>query len=83
MSVLQVSHEMQLKEFKDMSCLATFLDNHDVKRIAQELQSQPGNEIVATVISMLTYSHLTTGIPLLLYGTEALVKGGGQDHQNR
>jgi hypothetical protein len=58
MNLLQTNYEIQLKEFNDISTLASFLDNHDVKRIAHELKTLPDDEIVATVISMLTYTHL-------------------------
>ncbi len=52
------------------------MDNHDVKRIAHDLKTQPDEEIIATVISMLTYTHLAPGIPLFYYGTESLLKSG-------
>jgi hypothetical protein len=47
-----------LKEFTDISTLASFVDNHDVKRIGNELKNLPDEEILAKVISMLTYTHL-------------------------
>lgn len=62
--------------FEDADALGTFLDNHDQQRFLFVRA-----DVVAYRAALL-YTLLSTGIPIVYYGTEALF-AGGSDPANR
>jgi alpha-amylase len=62
--------------FADVDALGTFLDNHDQARFLSVR-----GDVVAYRAGLL-YTLLSTGIPIVYYGTEALF-AGGNDPANR
>lgn len=78
-STLQDAEEGLGKELPQPQRMGVFIDNHDVGRfISGAYQDQP----VKRLELALTYAMTTRGFPVLYYGTEVALEGGG-DPDNR
>eukprot|EP01084_Bolivina_argentea_P226656 382831_1 len=73
------------KNFKDVSLLATFVDNHDNDRFLCDYHPANGN-YHRKYINALTFALTFTGIPITYYGSEQAFaghNGGCSDPNNR
>ncbi|MDT8717081.1 alpha-glucosidase C-terminal domain-containing protein [Clostridium sp. 19966] len=68
----------QSDTYSNKSLMATFIDNHDVKRFVSTTSDYTEERLKASLTFMMTY----TGIPTMYYGTE-IGMGGGDDPDNR
>jgi glycosidase len=70
---LNTSLQRDLTLYRDM-CLVNFLSNHDVARVATQLEQEPRLNILAHFLLM-----TTRGVPCIYYGDEAAERGKKED----
>lgn len=74
MTQLQSAFQSLTTNFKDISVLGSFIDNHDNPRFLNVRNDQ------AAYMNALAYVLLAEGIPIIYYGTEAAFNGGNDPY---
>eukprot|EP00347_Sterkiella_histriomuscorum_P016004 403354868 len=83
LSVLKDQYIAHQTTFTDASALGLFSDNHDQPRMFNQLLKWQGEkEDIPLALNTLTFIFMSYGIPVLYYGTESMLNGGG-DPLNR